>query len=80
MKQDIAEKLRNVASRVFQTDAELLTPSSSREEVSGWDSMGHLTLVMEVEREFTVRFTTSHIEDAKSLNDFAEIIGELSKK
>lgn len=49
---------------------------SSPETVAGWDSMGHLALVSELERVFAVRFSTTDIVEMVNARCIKEILTE----
>jgi acyl carrier protein len=59
-------------------DAELmLTPDMSPKTLKGWDSFNHINLVLSVEDEFGVTFTTDEIQRLKSV---AELVVLLNNK
>lgn len=50
------EKLYNVFSSLFGVPKEEVTDALSPDAVPKWDSLGTVNLVVELEREFNVRF------------------------
>lgn len=61
---------------VFDEDDLILTESTSAAEVSGWDSMAHINLVVAVEKRFGVRFTAAELA---SLAGAGQNVGTLVK-
>ena len=53
----IDERLQWIAREVFNDDSLVLTDSTNPAEVPGWDSLGHVNLVLSVENEFGVEFS-----------------------
>jgi acyl carrier protein len=51
-----------------------LTPRTTAKDVEGWDSFAHVRLVLAVETEFKVRFSTSDMERMLSVGDIAALI------
>ena len=43
-------KIEDIVGRVFNVDPRGLSELSSHDTIDGWDSMGHLTLILELER------------------------------
>ena len=58
---DLLPELQSVFRRVFDEDDLILTESTSAADVSGWDSMAHINLVVAVEKKFGVRFTAAEL-------------------
>jgi acyl carrier protein len=44
--------------------------------VPGWDSMNHITLVVEIETHFDIQFPMAEIEELKSVAELIEAIEE----
>ena len=59
-----------------QPDLEL-TPAATADDVAGWDSMAHITLIVEIECRFGVHFNTAEIE---SLHDVGELTRAIQAK
>jgi acyl carrier protein len=53
----------------------ILTPETEAADVAGWDSMNHITIVVETERRFGVKFQTSEIEELRNVGEFIGVIG-----
>jgi acyl carrier protein len=60
---------------------ETLTPTSetSAVDIAGRDSMNHITIVVEVERRFGVKFQTGEIEELKTVGDFTALIAKKAR-
>jgi acyl carrier protein len=48
-----------------------LSPQTQRADIPEWDSVNHLRLVMELERDFGVRYSLELIPEMNKLSDFA---------
>lgn len=59
-----------LAAEVFEVDRAVLSDDSRYGEVSGWDSVNHLRLVMEAERRFAVSYPLEKIPSMRTLSDF----------
>ena len=70
----ILTRLTELFRDVFDDDALILTPDTTAEDVPGWDSMNHITLVVETERRFGVKFQTTEIEELRNVGEFIALI------
>jgi acyl carrier protein len=70
------ERIRGIVSTLFSIGIDKITPSSSPRTISAWDSMGQLTLVLELEQEFGLRITPDLAERMVSVGAVADMIDE----
>ena len=64
------EEFFALAARIFGTDRASIDGATAYESIPGWDSVNHLHLVMEAEREFGVKYPFERIPSLMTLNDF----------
>jgi acyl carrier protein len=69
----ILRQMQEVFDKVFLTKVDL-TPELSAEDVDEWDSLTHLTLLVALEKSFSIRFRTGEVENAKNVGEFADLI------
>ena len=50
------------------------SPSTRLEDLSGWDSMAHISLMVETECRFDVRFEVAEIESVRTVGDIVELL------
>lgn len=62
-----------LASEIFEVERSLLNENTRYGDVSGWDSVNHLRLVMESERRFGVSYPLEKIPSMRTLADFLAI-------
>lgn len=48
----------------------------SRESNTTWDSIKHLEIIMAVEEEFDIRFSTTEVTDVKNASDIFVLVNE----
>ncbi len=75
--ESLEKRVCAVAARTFEVDFGSVAPELARGSLQAWDSIGHLNLMMDLEREFSVRFSTRQIEQLQSLT---EIVAALVKE
>ena len=71
------KKLLNIISKVFKIELQLVNLDSSSDNIKGWDSLGMVNLIMEIEIAFDVKFDVLEIAD---LNSIEKIIINLESK
>jgi len=67
-------RLQEVIRNVFDDDSLQITRATTAQDVEAWDSVQNVTLVMEVEQEFGVRFSTSEIAYLKNVGELADLV------
>lgn len=70
-------RLADVFREVFDDDEVVLTPQTTAADVDGWDSLMHVTLIVSVEKEFGVRFSSSEVA---MLQAVGELVGLIESK
>ena len=72
----ILVRLTEMFREIFDDDALTLTPNTAAADVPGWDSMNHITVVVEAERRFGVKFHTTEIEELRNVGEFLTLIAK----
>jgi acyl carrier protein len=71
---ELYQKLTQTFRDVFDDEELILTPQLSADDVEDWDSLKHVRLVLSVEREFNVRFSSAEVTRLKNVGDLASLI------
>ena len=61
----ILSEVTEVMRDVFGDDEIVLAEATTAGDVDGWDSLMHLNLVIGLERQFKIRFSTAEIAQMK---------------
>jgi acyl carrier protein len=70
----IYSRLTRVFNEVFDDETIELTPQLTAKDVDGWDSLTHIRLILSVEKEFKIRFTTSEIGNLENVGDLTALV------
>jgi acyl carrier protein len=70
----IYSRLARVFREVFDDETIELTPQLTAKDVDGWDSLTHIRLILSVEKEFKIRFTTSEIGNLENVGALVALI------
>jgi acyl carrier protein len=72
--QEILDRLQPLFRDVLDDPKLVITRESNGQTVDGWDSLAHITIVAETEREFGVRFALGELESLKNVGDMVDLI------
>ncbi len=70
---DVLARLQPIFDTVFLEPVEL-SPTISAKDVPEWDSLTHISLMVAVEKAFSVRFRVGEVETTKNVGEFADLI------
>lgn len=71
---DRLAQLNQVFQQVFDDDELEVTPETSAKDVEGWDSLMHVTLIVNVEKAFNVKFSSSEVAALQNVGDLIHLI------
>lgn len=70
----ILAEITDAARQVFDEPSLELTPDTTSDDIAAWDSMTHITLVVEIETRFGVEFDLTEIETMRSVGELIRAI------
>jgi acyl carrier protein len=74
MDEGIEQRLAGIFQSVFDEPDLHLTRDMTARDVPAWDSLSHITLIVAVEKEFRIRFTTAEVAALMNVGDLADQI------
>ena len=76
---DIGKRVEKVIIEVFQLGGQKIDKNWTSNDIQNWDSLGHLTLVIAIEKEFNMKFEVEDFFKIKSIKDIEELVKEKLK-
>lgn len=70
----IRDELTTSFRRIFDSETIVLRDQMTAADVPGWDSLAHITLIMDIEEAFDLRFTVDDIADLKNVGEMIEML------
>ena len=67
-------KLTDIFRTLFNDPSLVLRDDLTAPDVPGWDSFNHINLVMQIEEDFQLRFTTDEISSLANVGEFKTLI------
>ena len=68
------ERLNQVFQDVFDDDELRITRQTTAKDVEGWDSLMHVTLIVNVEKAFRVKFSSSEVAALQNVGELIDLI------
>ena len=77
---DNLARLNDVFRDVFDDDEIEISRETTAKDIVGWDSLMHVTLVINVEKALKVKFTSSEVANLKNVGDLVDLIDARSAR
>jgi acyl carrier protein len=61
---------------IFDDDSIVLREDMTAADVKNWDSLNHIDLIVAIEREFKVRFTTAEVTTLKNVGELTALLNK----
>lgn len=68
------ETIREMLAEILRREVPTLTPETPFETLPGWDSVVHLSILMEAERRFGLTFTAAQMIGMKTVGDLLALL------
>ena len=72
--QPVYQLLTQTFREVFDDPNIVLLPSTTAADIDGWDSVGHVNLVLALEARLGVKFTISEVESLHNVGEMAGLV------
>lgn len=76
---ELITQIRETIASTLQKPLEIVGPQAEQDDVEGWDSLGQLNIIMELEERFGVSFTTEQVIQMRSVPQIATTIETIKK-
>lgn len=73
-KEDALKKVNDIFIDTLDNDDIVLSYETTANDVEDWDSLTHIQLVVAVEKQFKVRFTSQEIQSWKNVGEMLDCI------
>ena len=74
MSDDIYQRLTPIFENVFDEDDVVVTAATTANDISEWDSLRHIRLIIAIEKEFGIKFLTSEVNNFKNVGELVDLI------
>ena len=70
----ILKDLNSIFINVFDDETIQIDPKTTASDISNWDSLNHIRLILEIESTYKIKFNLSEIEDLKNVGEFIKLL------
>lgn len=74
LKEDILTKLEQIFREIFANQALSISQATDASQIEGWDSFMHINLIVAIEEDFEVTFTTQEIGHFSCVGDVIDLL------
>jgi acyl carrier protein len=75
-REDVLERVADVIREVFDDEDIVVTDDTVANDVDGWDSLMHITLIGTIEDEFDVKFAMKDVVGMENVGQMVDLIME----
>ena len=79
-KKEILKKIKPIFFKIFNNKKININLKSSAATIKNWDSLAQISIILNVERMFKIKFKVSEIADLKNVEDMISLILKKKKK
>ena len=73
---NMIEALTPIFQDILELEDLVLFPKMTANDIGAWDSLAHICLMVAIEREFSVKFSTSEISNLADVGTLAQLVIE----
>jgi acyl carrier protein len=71
---EILKEVEQIFIEVFNDEGLVITPSTKADDVKGWDSLTHMSLIAQIEAHFETEFSFSEVMHFNNVGDMVETL------
>ena len=73
-KEEILKKVQDIFIDVLEDEDIELSYNTTSDDIESWDSLNHIVLIVEIEKEFNFKFKLEEIQSFKNISEMCDII------
>jgi len=77
MSNNIENELRVTVAKILEVDVEVIQHDSSSDTLESWDSLKHMSIIVEIEKKYGIQFLDDDIEKVLSFDSLLARVEEL---
>jgi len=72
--EEVLAKVQGAFKSAFDVDPKTVTLETTPEQVSAWDSMGHVTLASSIEQAFGLTFDVDDLMEMENVKEICRVV------
>ena len=79
-REEILVRLSQVVADTLGLSSVSLTSETVAGDIEGWDSMGHIRVILAVEKEFGIKFAMAEIGELENIGELADQVDQKTNR
>jgi acyl carrier protein len=71
---DTLKRLNEIFCEVFNDEDVVISRQTTAKDISDWDSIMHVSLIVNIEKVFAIRFSSSEIANLQTVGELVDLI------
>lgn len=73
-RKEVMDQLTAIFRKVFGNDSLVLRDALTANDVDQWDSLSHMILITEIEKDFSIKFKLKELNKMRNVGNMVEVI------
>lgn len=73
-RQELLKQVQEIFRDILDDEEIVLEDSTTAEDVEGWDSLTHIQLIVAIEKQFKIKFTSKEILSWRNIGEMLDSI------
>ena len=73
-REEIFDKVQEIFRDVFDDDELIISDSTNSDDIEDWDSLEHISLIVSMEKEFSMKFDIKEVNTLKDVGEMVDLI------
>ncbi len=73
-RQEIADAVQEIFRDVFDDETLVITDTTNSEDIEDWDSLEHISLIVAMEKEFSMKFDIKEVNKLENVGEMIDLI------
>lgn len=73
-REEVKKRLENIYQEVFDDESIVLEENMTSDDIEQWDSITNLRLIMQIEKNFEIKFTTAEMKNMKNVGILINLV------
>ncbi len=73
-REEIFEKVQEIFRDVFDDEELAISDQTNSDEIEDWDSLEHISLIVSMEKEFSMKFDIKEVNKLENVGEMIDLI------
>ncbi|MCR5221463.1 MAG: acyl carrier protein [Lachnospiraceae bacterium] len=73
-REEIFEKVQEIFRDVFDDEELIISDKTNSDEIEDWDSLEHISLIVSMEKEFSMKFDIKEVNKLENVGEMIDLI------